>query len=449
MSALRKLWSNISRNGVKPEMSFVLQQRVILSNWISIALFLASFLFVVVFLIGGNTSILPLIITMIISLFIQFVNYLHLDKLSRWILSILPPLASMAITVTTKMRLGTDTELIHYVSPRLFILVTITIPLTLFTWKEWLYMLSALVLIVGLVLGYDYINTYFGIDYQQLNIQSRYYHIIYEDIFSIALTLLVLFIFLFRINDKYEKINKKLLEETQQQNQELKENEDKLKQSLEKLQLAQKQEENQVWISKELNTFNQILHGQDNFQQIAPNVVSFLAHSLNALQINLYLLTEDKTKLFLCDTFAPEYLETQKEFYVGEGLIGEVAKSGEVLHLEDIAHQNKQVKTATKSLIINNLIIIPLLQGKQVEGILEIGFTHKIPLHHIIFLEDMSENLAISIHHFYLEKYNQKLLQKTKETAEKLKKQEKQYRKKIGELELQLKNIRNNEEFIS
>lgn len=445
MSALKNFWSRLSQNGVQTHMNFVLQQRIILSNWVSVASFFAGFIFVILFVIRGNDSLFPLFLMMIIAIIIQLLNYLHLDKLSRFILSILPSFASFAVTLITKIKLGAESELIHYVAPRLFILVTITIPLTLFIWKEWIYMLLALTLIVSIVLGYDYINTYFAVGYEQVGIESEYYHIIYEDIFSITLTLLILFVFLFRINDKYESINQKLLKETQIQNQELQKNQTKLQQSLQELQFAKEQEKNQIWVSKELNSFNQLLRSESNLQDNSTKIINYLAHCLHALQINLYLFVEDTQKLSLCNSFAPEDNLTVKEFFVGEGLVGQVAKNNDILHLENLEHQNKKLTTSSSEFIIKSLIIMPLIHNKVVKGVIEFGFLQEVPNYYISFIKSLSENLGAYIHNFYLNDYNKKLLEESKEYTENLRKQEQEYHRKIRELEHEIRNIRKEE----
>src|SRR5690606_21255287 len=137
---------------------------------------------------------------------------------------------------------------LHYATPRLLILGSAVMPFTMFTASEVRYMIAAVAVIVVLSFGYDLLHTVAGVDHESLGIKNDFYSIIYEDL--IVLTVMILFSsgFMFRMSHQYDQKTQRLLDDALSQTEQLKQNEETMKKTLEELETSRKKDEERSWV---------------------------------------------------------------------------------------------------------------------------------------------------------------------------------------------------------
>ena len=94
----------------------------------------------------------------------------------------------------------------------------------------------------------------------------------------------------------------------------------------------------QDWLKSNLAKFTQMLQGQKDLNTVTRRILSELAQVVNAQQGMFYILEQDENeqnkKLQLFSAYAyNEELILNKEFALGQGLVGQVALEKERIHL--------------------------------------------------------------------------------------------------------------------
>ncbi len=91
------------------------------------------------------------------------------------------------------------------------------------------------------------------------------------------------------------------------------------------------------------------------------------------------------------DQLPPEHLQKH------EGLVGQVALTGEIMQLNDLPEAYLSIHSALGSAPANAIVIIPLKSDGQVNSVLELGFLEAVPEKHITLLEFIANNLGSAI----------------------------------------------------
>ncbi len=154
-----------------------------------------------------------------------------------------------------------------------------------------------------------------------------------------------------------------------------------------------RQEALQSCIDKELTK-----NMPDNKKQLSEKILSCIARIYEITQAEIFIRekTEDNDKLVLSATYA-YYIPEEKifEFQIGEGLIGQVAKAGDHLYLDELPEGYITVKSGLGSATPNHLLILP---WKNAEGntfaILEMASFKPFHATDIGFIEGMAHKVV-------------------------------------------------------
>jgi CheY-like chemotaxis protein/CHASE3 domain sensor protein len=80
-----------------------------------------------------------------------------------------------------------------------------------------------------------------------------------------------------------------------------------------------------------------------------------------------------------------------------EGLLGQVALTGEIMQLNNLPESYLSIHSALGSAQANGIVIIPLKSDGQVNSVMELGFLEAIPERHLALLEFIANNLGSAI----------------------------------------------------
>jgi len=156
-------------------------------------------------------------------------------------------------------------------------------------------------------------------------------------------------------------------------------------------------EEKQSWLKGGQAELGNKMRGEQGQIELCRNVIHFLSTYLNA-QIGAIYLVNEEEKLELAASFA---WHNPKKFPIklvmGEGLVGEVARKKEKIHLTDLPEEYFKIKSSIGGATPKNVVLIPLIMDDKVKGVVEIGSFDTFQDKQVEFLESVSENIAIAI----------------------------------------------------
>lgn len=130
--------------------------------------------------------------------------------------------------------------------------------------------------------------------------------------------------------------------------------------------------------------FEEHIHGKKDTPEFLDDVVSKLSKDLNACQ-SAYFSAEkrgNKNVLKLTSSFAYHIPESQEVvFEFGEGLTGQTAVEGKLVHLKQVPDGYINVLSGLGKATPSNLIIVPFFDKGKIKGVMEIAsfseFSHE------------------------------------------------------------------------
>ncbi len=181
------------------------------------------------------------------------------------------------------------------------------------------------------------------------------------------------------------------------------------------LETNQKEEELK-WITKGKELINDILRTYRNIDQLTIELLKSIIDYTDGVQGAFYIL--DNKKLVNRATYAFNRQRfINHEYEVGRGLVGQVAYEKEMIYRTEIPDD---YFTVTSGILGDrkpkSLIILPLLQDEELQGVVELGFLHShIPTYKLKFAEELSSMIGRTI---YAQKINARTEVLLKESQE-------------------------------
>jgi len=223
---LRNFWNKISQKGLKDEMAISEQKKLILTNQVSILMFLFIFIYITILtlfkLVQFQFSLLIFPLSFSI-LLIPYMNSKGFYRLTSFMISISFPVAVLIFSTLTKVSFHTSIDIIYYFIPRLLLLGTLVIPLIFIDIRHKANLILAVLINLAALIFYDSVMSIFGVGFGSLPVTIEKYNLI--NVFILLPYLLILFGigFLLNINIRYEKRVQKLLKEVKEKNVKLEE----------------------------------------------------------------------------------------------------------------------------------------------------------------------------------------------------------------------------------
>jgi len=207
------------------------------------------------------------------------------------------------------------------------------------------------------------------------------------------------------------------------------------------------EDKKRIWMTEGLAKFSEVTRAnQDNIEELANEVVSFLAKYLNAQQASLFMLDETNiANPFLspvgCYAFdRTKFLE--KRIEIGSGLVGQAYVEGTITVLTQLPKNYIQITSGLGYATPSCLIIVPMKYNEKVEAVLELASFNRFAEHEIQYLEKAGEVIASAIYSTKVNERTARLLKESQEQAEALKAQEEELRQNMEELQATQENMR-------
>ncbi len=208
-------------------------------------------------------------------------------------------------------------------------------------------------------------------------------------------------------------------------------------------------EEEQRWITKGKELVNDILRTYRNIDQLAIELLKGIIGYSDGVQGAFYIL--ENNKLVNIATYAYNRQRfINHECEIGRGLVGQVAFEKAMIYRTEIPDD---YFTVTSGILGDkkpkSLIILPLMQEEELQGIVELGFFYDhIPTYKLSFAEELSSMIGRTI---YAQKINAKteyLLKESQEMTVTLKQNEEKLKENAREMMIAQEDLETSNELL-
>src|SRR6188508_2716702 len=181
---------------------------------------------------------------------------------------------------------------------------------------------------------------------------------------------------------------------------EVEELKDTINQMIANLKQTTLRNQEQDWLKSNLAKFTQMLQGQKDLNTVTRRILSELAQVVNAQKGMFYILEQDenfknqKLNLFAAYAFGEE-VKTQKQFALGEGLVGQCALEKERILLTNVPKNYTKISSGLGKASPLNLIVLPVLFEKEIKAVIELASYDTFSETHLDFLSQLTESIGI------------------------------------------------------
>ena len=188
--------------------------------------------------------------------------------------------------------------------------------------------------------------------------------------------------------------------------------------ALRKLQHNAQEREIQHWVKAEVASTIEELHSAQEFPDFAKTLLSHISTCIPLLCGAFYIGNEDRTRYARTGAFACGEGDSQKEFALGEGLVGQAAVERRPLAV----HGNDQIKIAAGSLSAtpDSLHFFPLINQDDVAGVIELAPISPLTERQQALLEALLPVVALNLEILSGNIKTRLLLEHTRQQAEAL-----------------------------
>lgn len=202
--------------------------------------------------------------------------------------------------------------------------------------------------------------------------------------------------------------------------------------------------EDKEWLQSGIAGLNDKMVGEKNVEELANDILeSIVAHTESQVGA-FYLLHEDS--LHLIAGYALLEQDKNNKLGLGEGLAGQVWKSGKQILIDNIPEEEMTISFAAGHIKPKNVVAFPVIRNGEVVGVIELASISTFSLLELEFLTDISINIGIAIHVSQNRKKLQEFLEETQAQAEELQAQHSELEGLNAELEAQTQKIQTSEE---
>lgn len=193
------------------------------------------------------------------------------------------------------------------------------------------------------------------------------------------------------------------------------------------LQATKAKEQQQSWISNGKEQMSDILRRHTSLEELALESLIGIIKYCDAVQGAFYFLEENKLRSVAQYAYNRRRYESI-EIPVGEGLVGAAAYERQLIYRTEIPADYFSITSG----LINDrkpksLLIFPLLQEDEVQGVVELSFFHsKLPQHFLQLAEEYCRIIGGTIYNLKINLKTENLLRESQEMTATLRKNEEQ-----------------------
>ncbi|HEX7419033.1 MAG TPA: HAMP domain-containing protein [Thermoanaerobaculia bacterium] len=209
----------------------------------------------------------------------------------------------------------------------------------------------------------------------------------------------------------------------------------------------------QDWLKTNLAKFTRMMQGQKNLQSVSQQILSELAPVVNAAHGVFYMMDTPKEgaepRLRLAATYAyKERKHLNKEFRVGEGLVGQAAFEKQRILITDAPENYVQINSGLGESKPMNIVVLPIVFEGQVLAVMELASFNRLTETYLSFLDQLTESIGVVLNTIQANSRTEELLSQSQSLAEELQAQQEELTETNKRLEQQAKSLQASEELL-
>jgi HAMP domain-containing protein/signal transduction histidine kinase/DNA-binding response OmpR family regulator len=181
----------------------------------------------------------------------------------------------------------------------------------------------------------------------------------------------------------------------------------------------------QDWLKSNLAKFTQMLQGQKDLNTVTRRILSELAQVADAQLGMFYILEQDeneqnkKLKLFSAYAFNEEQ-NIQREFALGQGLVGQCAVEKERILLTNVPSNYLKIGSGLGHALPVSVVVLPVLFENQIKAVIELASFGEFSETHLDFLGQLTESIGIVLNTIEANTRTEELLAQSQSLTEEL-----------------------------
>ena len=199
------------------------------------------------------------------------------------------------------------------------------------------------------------------------------------------------------------------------------------------------------WRQTSMVKISELLQGEKSITELGDQVLTTLAEILDIQIAAIFFNNDEVLELTSSYSYSTRKGNANK-FKFGEGLVGQAARERKSLIFTDVPDDYISIKSGLGETKPSVIVVVPLIYNRQVIAVVEIGSVKEISEEKMMFLNQISENIALAFSTIVARSEMEILLEKTQEQAEELKVQQEELVSSNKELEDQTNALRVSEE---
>lgn len=203
--------------------------------------------------------------------------------------------------------------------------------------------------------------------------------------------------------------------------------------------------EDKEWLQSGIASLNDQMVGEKSIPELANDILESIVERTQSHVAAFYLLEEERY-LSPVAGYALLDFESKNRLKLGEGLAGQVWKSGKQILINEIPDEELTISYAAGNTKPRNVVAVPVFRNEEVVGVIELGSLNTFSPLQLEFLQNISANIGIAIHVSQNRKKLQEFLEETQAQAEELQAQHSELEGLNAELEAQTQKIQTSEE---
>jgi CheY-like chemotaxis protein len=196
----------------------------------------------------------------------------------------------------------------------------------------------------------------------------------------------------------------------------------------------------QVWLQTGQNGLAEKLEGDQRLAELGDNALGFLCEYLGA-QAGAFFVA-DASGFQREAAHAAAFESLPSHFVIGEGLLGQSAKDGDMRSLANVPEDYLTVSSSFGKSKPRHLLIVPIKCEGEVNAVIEFGFFQSIQQSDMELLARVTPSLGVAVRSANYRMQLQKLLRETQQQSEEVQAQSEELRVSNEELEEQGRALR-------
>jgi signal transduction histidine kinase/DNA-binding response OmpR family regulator/HAMP domain-containing protein len=200
------------------------------------------------------------------------------------------------------------------------------------------------------------------------------------------------------------------------------------------------------WLQTGIARLSDEMVGETDMRNLVTNVLAIIAEYTRSRVGALYVMDGVMGMLTLSGRFALAVDESRERVKLGEGLVGQVARDGKRVVLNDIRLGEWMVRLASGDITPRAVVAFPFFHDKKVKGVIELGSLEGYSEKELEFFDSIGDNIGTAIHSIESRHRLQELLEETQAQTEELQSQHSELESLNLELEVQAEKLQVSEE---